>query len=160
MARGTDCVAHKHDSQVAQERHHVQPLSRGGPNNPGNLRWLCANAHGDAHYLLDHIEDRAAAMMRQGLNPTPAKVLEAVPWALRRTFGPSIRDIAAAGWTRYARRFLAGEFWTHRMLWYTSGQPRPTALHGMPHLPYSTAVELRRVDEMVVAAVARYGSMP
>ena len=56
MARGTTCAAHVHPSTIPQERHHVTPLSRGGPNTAANLVLICCIAHCDVHYLLDAIE--------------------------------------------------------------------------------------------------------
>lgn len=53
--RGTNCAAHHHRSLVPIEVHHVWPTSYGGPNRGSNRVALCANAHGDVHYLLQHL---------------------------------------------------------------------------------------------------------
>lgn len=125
MARGIRCQAHRHTSIVAEENHHLQPQSRGGHTVVANMRYLCANAHGDVHYLLDLIEDRATPMIG-----CPVEVLwpyETIPWEQRRMFGPGIRDAALTGWMQYGGAFLAGEYRRHAALWTTSGQPRPDA---------------------------------
>lgn len=53
MSRGFSCVAHKHDSLVPIEIHHVWPTQYHGPNIASNKLPLCANAHSDVHYLLE-----------------------------------------------------------------------------------------------------------
>jgi hypothetical protein len=136
MARGLRCKAHKHTSIVAEENHHLQPQSRGGRTVVANMRYLCANAHGDVHYLLDLIEDAATPMI--GRSVEVLWPYETIPWPQRRTFGPGIRDAALTGWMRYGRAFLAGDFVRHAALWTTSGQPRtvetfmPTWIPGPP----------------------------
>jgi hypothetical protein len=122
MPRGIRCEAHHHTAVVAEERHHLQPLSRGGLTVAANMRWLCANAHSDAHYLLDLIEDNAVPLV--GGNWRPITAYKAIPAATRRTYGRGVTDAALAGWDRYAARFLEGEFRAVRLLWHTSGQPR------------------------------------
>ena len=125
MTRGVRCQAHKHSSVVAEENHHLQPMSRGGRTVAANMRYLCANAHSDTHYLLDLIEHFATPLIGTGalLNDP----IRAIPWSVLRTYGPGIRGSAFAGWGKYARAFLAGEYQRHAALWTTSGQPRPDA---------------------------------
>ena len=53
MKRGLDCAAHKHDSLVPLEDHHVHPLGYHGPDVKANKVRICANAHSDAHYMLE-----------------------------------------------------------------------------------------------------------
>lgn len=78
MARGTDCAAHRHDSLVPLENHHIWPLGYHGPDVKSNIIRVCANAHGDAHYLLEDL-----------LKGRPVD---------KRTYGPVVRDIAQRGY--------------------------------------------------------------
>ncbi len=147
--RGTDCKAHRHDAVGAQEKHHLQPQSRGGRTVQANMRWLCANAHSDVHYLLDAIEDAAAELV--GGNWKAETPVKAIPWSVMRTFGPGVRDAALTGWLRYADAFLRGEYARHALLWDSAGQPRPAARRrlgarsmvgiGVLALPYSLAAK-------------------
>lgn len=81
MARGFTCGAHVHRYLVPVESHHVWPLGYHGPDVPENREKLCANAHGDAHYLLER-------MLKLG-GP--------VPWEERRTYGVGVRAVAERG---------------------------------------------------------------
>jgi hypothetical protein len=141
MPRGTECAAQpsgKHDTTVPQEDHHVVPLSRGGPDTPGNTERVCCNAHSDVHYLLNAIERVAKPLV--GLpDPavTAASVMAAVPWSLVRTFGLGVRQIAHAGWRSYGPAFLAGTFIREAALWSSSGDP---IVPNVP--PYAVAVDL------------------
>ena len=114
MARGTTCAAHVHPSTIPQERHHVTPLSRGGPNTQANLVLICCNAHSDVHYLLDAIEK--------------ARGYDGVPLSVRRSFGPGVRAIARRGWAAYAEAFLSGALAREAELWTSDGQPRDPAV--------------------------------
>jgi hypothetical protein len=107
--RSTDCVAHRHRSLVPVEAHHVRPISRGG-HRKGRTVVICANAHGDVHYLLDLVEEHG------GLN--------AVPAGLRRTFGPGVRRIALDGWAQYRDEFLSGDLDHLVRTMTSSGAPR------------------------------------
>jgi hypothetical protein len=116
---------HTHDYPTAHENHHLQPLSRGGWNDPSNMIWLCANGHGDVHFFLDLIEK--------------CKGPERVPFRLAKHYSPAIRRTAAAGWSRYAAAFLAGDYARHAALWSTSGQPREGMPVGMPTYQAATS---------------------
>lgn len=157
MARGTRCTAHRHDSLVAEENHHLQPLSRGGPSTPDNMRYLCANAHGDVHYFLDLIEDQATILAGKLTGePSGATLMwpyDKIPWSIRRTYGPGVRDVAVAGWMRYADAFLRGDYRAHYAIWISSGEPRPDAT-GRPltAVSYSTAVRLDVVQSSLSLA--------
>jgi HNH endonuclease len=110
VARGTQCAVHTHEAAEPLERHHMQPLSRGGPNTPDNLVLICANAHGNVHYLLTAIEG--------------ARGYAGIPLAVKRSYGPEVKRIALTGWERYAEAFLAGRLWREVELWSTDGLPR------------------------------------
>lgn len=122
MARGTRCNAHRHTSVVAEENHHLRPQSRGGPNTAANMRYLCANAHGDAHYLLDLIEKHAKTLIGTP-GAVPSDPVDMIAWPVLRTYGPGVRRAAFDGWSQYGAAFLAGEYRRHAALWSTSGQP-------------------------------------
>jgi hypothetical protein len=155
MARGLRCKAHKHSSVVAEENHHLQPQSRGGLTVVANMRYLCANAHGDTHYLLDLIEKFATPMI--GTDVTPGEPYRQIPWSTLRTYGPGIRNAAMTGWYRYGAAFLAGDYRRHAALWLTSGQPRPNAwiAAGLavdtPVPSYAQAFAEGRVDDLRAA---------
>jgi hypothetical protein len=158
VSRGKDCAAHVHRSAVAQERHHLQPKSRGGLDVATNLRMLCANAHGDTHYLLDEIEDRARELPA-GAHPLDA--FHAVPTAVRRTYGAGVIRAALDGWSRYGADYLAGRFARRAQLWHTSGQPRvPTVRMLGEHrpelevLPYAMAERLGHLEHLLDADLA------
>lgn len=141
MPRGKRCIAHTHDSIVAEEYHHVQPQSRGGLTKPDNMVWLCANAHSDVHYFLDLIEARAK---RHELHP------EEVPGDIAASFGPKVRRVARDGWAKYADAFIAGHLDAHALLWSSSGEPR----EDQPNVPpYWLA--LRRTESEHWLSVAR-----
>lgn len=144
MARGTDCKAHRHDAPTAQERHHIQPLSRGGGNEPANLVILCANAHGDVHYFLDLVEKHGAP--------------ERVPWSLAKHYGPAIRAYAVHGWLKYADDFHAGRLDMHRFLWLSSGDPVPGRADTVP--PFHLAASLGTVDTWLAVAQIRRRNEP
>lgn len=80
--RSTTCAAHRHDSLVPVESHHVWPLGYHGPDAKANRVQLCANAHSDAHYLLER-------MLKTG---------DTVPWPEARTYGIGVRAIARDGY--------------------------------------------------------------
>jgi len=152
--RGMDCVAHKHNALVAQERHHLQPQSRGGKTKADNMRWLCANAHGDTHYLLDLIEDHAAQMI--GTDVSLMTPVDVIPWRVMRTYGHGVREAAVAGWARYGFEFLRGDYRAHRLIWSTSGLPARGAHESYvngPLVPYSVAEVTGQT--FVMLAVAR-----
>lgn len=123
MARGTRCFAHTHDYLVPIERHHIQPLSRGGPNTPANLADACANAHGDTHYFLDLIEKAARGAVLDRPAVTAEQVADMVPGRLAVHFGPRVRQYAKRGWLKYGNEFLAGVWDRHAALWLSSGDP-------------------------------------
>ena len=140
MPRGLRCVAHAHEYLAPEQHHHVQPLSRGGLTVPVNMVWLCANAHDDVHYFLDEIERRAK---RHERHP------EQVPGELAVHFGPKVRQVARAGWAKYADAFIAGHLDAHALLWSSSGEPReeyPT----VP--PYGLSVQRSEADHWLSMA--------
>lgn len=155
MPRGFRCQAHKHTSVAPEENHHLRPLSRGGLTVPSNMRYLCSNAHSDAHYLLDLIEKHATRMI--GSTVPVETPYESIPWDDLKTYGTKIRAAALEGWTAYGAAFLRGDYRKHAALWSTSGQPRPDVARqlarigrpqmrvpvGAPvfHLPYALAAE-------------------
>lgn len=154
MTRGIRCQAHRHTGVVAEERHHLQPQSRGGLTVAPNMRYLCANAHGDTHYLLDAIETAAEPLIGQpGILPPAA--YQRIPHTTRRTYGPGVTQAALDGWARYGERFLQGAFVQHRKLWLTSGQPRLGATRKLGLLlPFSVATRSGVVDYWLAAATA------
>lgn len=141
MTRGIRCIAHKHSSPAPEEHHHLQPLSRGGKTIPANMVWLCANAHSDAHYFLDLIED--TAKMYGGVWD---EIPGLIPWSTARTFSPKVRDAAVTGWSRYGAAFLAGDYAAHSLIWASSGQPREGLVY---RTPFSVAQEWNDVDPML-----------
>lgn len=141
MTRGIRCIAHKHSSPAPEEHHHLQPLSRGGKTIPANMVWLCANAHSDAHYFLDLIED--TAKMYGGVWD---EIPGLIPWSTARTFSPKVRDAAVTGWSRYGAAFLAGDYAAHSLIWSSSGQPREGLVY---RTPFSVAQEWNDVDPML-----------
>jgi len=78
MSRGLNCVAHRHDSLVPIEVHHVWPIGYHGPNITSNKVPLCANAHSDTHYLLE--------ALLGSKNPD------------RREYGAGVRTLALRGY--------------------------------------------------------------
>jgi hypothetical protein len=80
--RGLGCLAHKHRSMVPLEDHHIHPLGYHGPNVASNKIRICANAHSDAHYLLERM----------------LKTANHVPAAEKRTYGFMVRRIAQRGY--------------------------------------------------------------
>jgi hypothetical protein len=148
MTRGIRCIAHKHSSPAPEEHHHLQPLSRGGKTIPANMVWLCANAHSDAHYFLDLIEEAATRFMivfRDGPHH-PDDAVKAIPWATARTFSPKVREAAITGWSRYGAAFMAGDYAAHSLIWLSSGQPREGLVY---RTPFSVAQEWNDVDPML-----------
>lgn len=82
MARGNYCEVHKHGTQlVPQERHHVWPIGYHGPDTAANKILICANAHSDIHYFMDHM------LRHKGVWPDD--------W---RTYSPKIRAFAIRGY--------------------------------------------------------------
>lgn len=65
-------------------RHHILPLSEGGPDVPDNIVWLCPTSHVNVHELL-------RAWVKYEGEP---------PWDIRKHFSPYIREIAAEGYRR------------------------------------------------------------
>lgn len=157
MSRGRECAAHSHRSAVAQERHHLQPKSRGGLDVATNMRTLCANAHGDVHYLLDAIEDQARQL---GEGAQPIDAFTSIPAAVRRTYGAGVVRAALDGWARYGADYLAGKYARRAALWHTSGQPRATTVRMLGEnrpmldvLPYDLADRLGHVDHLITGAL-------
>jgi hypothetical protein len=135
--RGTDCEAHAHDSTIPQQKHHVQPLSRGGDPKQ-KLAVLCSNAHDEVHYFLDAIEREAKGLMALAAGPIDLMApVMAIPGRQRVTYGGGIRAVAVRGWQMYGAAFLAGRFKREATLWRTSGDP---IVPGIP--PFSVAVDM------------------
>ena len=152
MARGKRCEAHTHESITAEENHHLQPLSRGGLTVATNLRYLCANAHSDTHYLLDLIEDQARLFIGTGVDVNDP--IDAIPWLTMRTYGPGVRNAAITGWLRYGQAFLRGDYRKHAALWSTSGEPRTDGIAArLPGSPprYVDALRLDVVESWTEA---------
>jgi hypothetical protein len=159
MARGTRCLAHKHTAIVAEENHHLQPQSRGGLTVKANLRYLCANAHGDTHYLLDLIEKQATPLIGTGVDINDP--IDAIPWLTMRTYGPGVRNAAITGWLQYGQAFLRGDYRKHAALWSTSGAPRSDAERRLGRwpligvgisilrLPYAMAAQAPDLDKIL-----------
>lgn len=91
-AMGVSCVAHRHNSMVPIERHHVWPLGDGGSNTKENIVPLCANAHGSVHYLIDLCRKHGS--------------YTAIPWTIRRQYGFAVRQLALLGWNRIQRQAM------------------------------------------------------
>lgn len=155
MARGVRCQAHRHTSVVAEENHHLQPMSRGGRTVAANMRYLCANAHSDTHYLLDLIEDGAIPLIGTGASTDDA--INTIPWSVARTYGPGVRDAAFDGWARYGDAFLVGEYRRHAALWTSSGQPRPDAERRLGFWPSMMGTSVLRVPYSQAAAAWGFG---
>jgi hypothetical protein len=113
----------------------MQPLSRNGPNVDSNLVLICANAHGNVHYLLTAIEK--------------ARGYEGIPTAVKRSYGPGVRAIALRGWEGYADDFLAGRLWREVELWGSDGLARHP---GVP--PFSWAA--RTADARALAELGSH----
>jgi hypothetical protein len=161
MARGTHCIAHRHAYATSEERHHLQPQSRGGPTNAGNLVWLCANAHGDVHYFLDLIENAAMKLrtvVRDGPY-LPEEAVRAVPGSMAKHYSPAVRHAAVRGWNRYAVDFLAGKYDAHHLLWVSSGEPRTRGL-GEISASYADAIQLSTADLWLARAHVRLKAKP
>lgn len=47
-----ECVAHHSPKPTHLVRHHIVPLSYGGPDTETNTIWLCQSTHGNVHRLL------------------------------------------------------------------------------------------------------------
>lgn len=63
-------------------RHHVWPLSEGGPDTPENLLWLCPTMHVNVHELWRHWK-------AHGGEP---------PWEIRRNYSYYCRGVVEEGW--------------------------------------------------------------
>jgi hypothetical protein len=126
MARGLNCAGHTHRTLVPIEVHHLQPLSRGGPNTDDNKRAACGNLHGNIHYLLDLIEDHAILLMHrpEDGDPSPRDCWLHIPQPIRDTYSPDERRLALLGWNRYAADFLAGRYLRTYIDTVSSGAPR------------------------------------
>jgi hypothetical protein len=111
VARGRGCAVHLHLSAVPIEVHHIRPRARGGRDVADNRLALCANGHGDVHYLLDLVE-RAGGWA-------------AVPWPVRRTYGKLVRRVALQGWLTYRVEFASGRLDGLVAEYSTSGRPHP-----------------------------------
>lgn len=78
------CVANHSPTPQAINRHHILPLSWGGPNTVTNLVDVCPTTHENIHRLLN------AYVKVQGV---PA-------WEIRRLYSPYVRDLAARAWAQ------------------------------------------------------------
>lgn len=50
--RECNCVSYHSPVPQHLVRHHIVPLSYGGPDTEDNIVWLCPTAHGNVHKLL------------------------------------------------------------------------------------------------------------
>jgi hypothetical protein len=126
VARGTECLAHKHRTLVPLERHHIRPQSRDGKTVATNLATVCGNTHGNVHYLLDRIEDATMTLRKKGqtYDGKPETAYLAVSAEERRTYSSAEQRLAKEGWAGYAEAFWAGAFDRHYLLLSTSGHPK------------------------------------
>lgn len=106
-------------------------MSRGGITEPGNMTWLCANAHSDVHAYLDLLERGHGH----------------VAWTAAQHFGPAVRHFARQGWDQYAAEFLAGAWERHAYLWFSSGAARTPSVPNFTH-----AVATRSVPRWLLHA--------
>lgn len=79
------CVVDHRPKIDELDRHHVIPLSWGGPDIPSNLTWLCPNAHRQVHLLLSYY------MRQKGI----------VEWEVLAQFSIFTRKLAKRGWDGY-----------------------------------------------------------
>lgn len=96
----------------------MQPRARGAVAAP--TVWLCANAHGAVHALLDQIEDHALVSPYA----TVLEVLQTLPDHVWSRYTPAARGIAYHGWRMYGLAFMGGRYSIHYRFWRTDGSPR------------------------------------
>lgn len=65
-------------------RHHIWPLSEGGPDTKINLRWVCPTSHASIHRLWREYD-------KVGGEPV---------WDVRRIYSPYVRKLVADGWAQ------------------------------------------------------------
>lgn len=82
LGEGCACVSSHTPSAYVPNRHHVIPLSWGGPDVPENTVMLCPNSHSSVHRLLNEY-------IRSGGLPS---------WEVRREFNAYVRGLAATAW--------------------------------------------------------------
>ncbi len=78
------CVKRHSPSPVELHRHHVWPLSLGGPEK-GNEVWLCPTSHTDVHELIRNWQ----------------KYQGEPPWSVRRHYGKYIRGLAEKAYWKW-----------------------------------------------------------
>jgi hypothetical protein len=78
------CVKLHNPTPRELHRHHVWPLAEGGPDMPGNLRWLCPSQHSNVHRLWREYQ-KARAMP---------------DWEILRQYNRYARAIVAEGWAQ------------------------------------------------------------
>lgn len=83
------CVTDHNPNVVVFNRHHVVPLSWGGPDDDDNVLLLCPTGHYTVHHLLREAR-------RAGVHP------DRLPWEVRRVAGPNLRAVAADGWEQWS----------------------------------------------------------
>lgn len=59
------CVSEHRPRIDELDRHHVRPLSWGGPDVKSNIIWLCPNAHRQVHLLLSLYKKHQGAVTRE-----------------------------------------------------------------------------------------------
>lgn len=82
--RRCPCVANHTPEPRELHRHHVWPLSKGGPDIAANLRWLCPTSHVNVHQLW-RIYDACNGQ---------------VGGAILRRYNAYVRELVADGWAQ------------------------------------------------------------
>lgn len=72
------------------ERHHIWPLGKGGPNVADNQIVVCATGHSNIHDLLTHFLTSAGR----------------VPYSVLKQYSLEERRLAKLGWERVMRKAL------------------------------------------------------
>ena len=84
--RVCSCVTEHRPGIDELDRHHIVPLSWGGPDTEANVVWICPSQHRQTHLLL-------SAYRRAGGTPS---------WDVRRQFSPFTRALAQRGWDAFS----------------------------------------------------------
>ncbi len=76
------CFVHRHKDPQPVDKHHVWPLSEGGPDVKDNLVALCPNGHRRVHEYLRLLKKHDGK----------------VPWLKRKLFGHRVRYVGQTGY--------------------------------------------------------------